>query len=766
MADAADTLDIVVKIALDEADRQYEAFKKKVETPLRIPIADASNAATTGRTFTGASVVTGPTNFNTAPSGVGPLTQQFGLQAAIVNRAIGGSGFGPGVGPLPTAAVNSVFGDTSKVLPGGSFAAISEAIAAQSSTAIVRSTRSTDAGNSGTFYRGPGQYGGSRLPELPLMGPIPNGTSEGAFEPSIPIGARGEMNPLSRVQRPIPVRASRVGSGGLSTVGAAVPEIRSSIRGLSVAAAAIMLTDEVGTYFQQGSDRNRYDSVGDAAEAGLSDARGAGFLSRQVARLGNVFSRGTFIDPDQAFDTARQSRGQTRSNQILDDARVSALQTSLIGRSGFGAETAAAQGTFAEESLRLNREAIANGYTNVGPGLAASGNRLRAQLADIGTRVGQDIDGRRGQALISTLSGVNDQFGAGLASINLQNQQQSFQLERDISGLPLSQAEGLRAAERLRAQGAVRSFGQSYVRSATAMTLSLNAQSQGSNLTQGGFGLAGTIVGIQGETQAAMMNAPGFAGYQRGYSNVTAADRERIEAIQRSGASQITAAKNNALANAFGQVGENAAAEQELNFNPFGAQRTRVRAAYSQAVERPGGGIIDIRTGEFRRAAESRRLGMAGVDQAEDLFRIDVGTNLDTEDRVRGRLAARDTVGARAEATAGAGISRARSLFRTDADLGRRARAGTIADLEQQTKDYALSFRAEQTNPYLMAVNNARDAQDPNEVFGAVQAAIRRTESTNLGAGQESGTEKLTPLNVKQAIEDGFTVALGKAVTN
>lgn len=409
----ADTkLTLGVDVGLEAAQTKLRAFYAEWEAKTLKLSADMANLGggnVPGKTFGGLSAASGPmpTAILQPRSAAVPAqpVQPGDLSGMMQSRWVGGAGFsnpsgglgGLGVGSAPfssipsSAATNSVFGDTSRLLPGGSFSAVASALASQSSTGLVRSTRGNDAGGYGSFYRGPSSYRagfagddvfegevvGSRM----LPGPIPAAgggarRTRGFGFPSMPSRpaawndgggdpSEADLNAwratLTDGQGPPRQRGGRVPrptslSQALGQSSGVFGRFGAALIGGSVFYAAARTVgyglDAIEQYQQSGIDemlaggdqRSAYDRALKRSDYAYNAPFGIG----TVARIANVDARAGQAYTSRQFDLSDEAAAGNSS--------FSSLRTSVTRQAGIAAAGLLGQFAQAYEASRLGAE--------------------------------------------------------------------------------------------------------------------------------------------------------------------------------------------------------------------------------------------------------------------------------------------------------------------------------------------------------------------------------------------------------------------------
>lgn len=507
----ADTLDIVVRLALAEADREYEAFKKKVETPLRVPMGNATNAPTTGRTFSGQAVTTGPLNTTpTAP--VAPVGQTGGLQsqmqAAIVARAagMGGTGFSPAAGPVPTASLNTMYGDTSKALGTSSLAGAMQAVAIQDMATGAARRRSPVAGS-----RAAGDWDAFVQSEIrdgltPAMGPGPMRTAR--------VGSLTSRNP----RQPLGSRFFR---------GATAGSIAQGAFGIAFTGAAV--AQQYASEYTQAIDAGTYDSLAQTAAAEASAARQTNMWQRSIGgflnrRLGNANSivnffggRGfgfRFTDEDTVDESNRTAAITRRAEEAIVGRRQNASfarDIDAMGQRGITAGITAVRNAARTEVDEL--DAQIKPLENKGLDVSDLRQRRslavrRAQQAETELRV--DFQTQLAN-MARTVPVLNSQaqgrsYEASLYDISARESQETIAMRVQTAGMsPADRANALATlGQRFEGERNVLRFEAN--RASRNLTASLGTEAEASRLRMGGRGLDATLEQIRGSASLQIEN--------------------------------------------------------------------------------------------------------------------------------------------------------------------------------------------------------------------------------------------------------------------
>lgn len=385
MADFNDSLSIDVQVQLANARREYETFKREVEqTPLKIA-SDFSVPTKENRTFGG---MPGPTGsgVEVRPSqgAQSSLNSTFGsqMQSVFVSRNIGGSMGGGGIsgglaaGPVPTAGVNSFFGDATRAMQGASVVNLMGAMSPmQAQAKMSRPSQFIEArleqlrqapmtrANEGAvsaeygklvgqseFWRGGGVFGAT-VPNNAGMVTVPAGMGPRAFQPG--------------PSAPTPGAPSVAGGGIMAGM--------SMSRGITTAGAglyfAASMADRYGTQFLQQQSGFRYDSTLENAQNAYAEARGMTLGGKIGGSIVNFFAPGTandFNTEAEAYDALRGATAQSeaKANLRANRARDAMSSNSLLR--GVSRVIADSDATFRAQSAEIAQEKIArfNGDTS------------------------------------------------------------------------------------------------------------------------------------------------------------------------------------------------------------------------------------------------------------------------------------------------------------------------------------------------------------------------------------------------------------------
>jgi len=183
--------------------------------------------------------------------------------------------------------------------------------------------------------------------------------------------------------------------------------------------------------------------------------------------------------------------------------------------------------------------------------------------------------------------------------------------------------------------------------------------------------------------------------------------------------------------------------------DPLGAQFASIDAEFAFNTAR-----IPRDSPEYR-----RQQVIAGQKRAEAQYGFGFGAMV-TGIGLMGSITAteygleRNTIGAQAAGIAASASQEALSLAMSGQGLNARlAMAAGNKQLDLLSREYALSFRAEAFDAQNMLINNPRDAQNPENIFGSIEA--QREKLNGISLDKKDINEKAMAEAIQQAMFDG-----------
>lgn len=707
----ADTLSVELQLLLANARDSWKSFRKEVESdPINASVA-LQGGKGEGRTFGGGTAVLGPENYR-KPEPAKPMAGLGTLldQSLITRGSIGGSGFGPGVRPLPTASVNTVYGQVS---PG---VVLSPAEAAQIGQPLRTTTSRSAVAHTDREY---GQYR-VRAVRSGIMDPMSRGDydREGGFQTAMAeIDYWNEQRARNRsdsaMQRqalksqpfygpgfnPDGTRGRRPGQAvpAVTPVDASPSSASSLLMGLTLARAATavggsilfaaQMADRYGSQAISQGEGFRYDSTLANAEAAYSEARGTSLGGRIGGWLVNFFAPGTandFNTPSEAYDALIRARAQSDEAGNLRGNRARDLATANMPLRGISRSLADNNAAYTSAEAEINSEIRSRGNAGAGDLYQKIESLRRERDANNNSALADFRESmNRSEDSIQVLRSTVELKGYAASQAELSASQMGEQREFDRSSSLLSPADRARGQRLINDRYALSNEALRYgaEQSARVEVGLATARVAGADLRMSGQPLDAQLGLINASTAARLMPA-----------NLDPSDpfyRERRDAIIAEGKSQSREA-------AFG----------------FGFARTQTQ------------------------------IGLAGES-----------TSLD-------RLLARDVVGSQAQGIAASGSQRIRDLAMNgmgpEAEI---ARANSIKQLDVLSQDYRFAFRAEAIDAQNILINNQRDSQDPMMVLGQIEDAkttIGQTSSNPADIQKEAfeaAMKSAMPDIIKQAVD-------------
>lgn len=531
-----------------------------------------------------------------------------------------------------------------------------------------------------------------------------------------------------------------------------------------VATAALSFADQYVSANDRQRNIGRFDTMLEQAEQAYSDNRSVGGIKLAIANQTNLMLRsaglpGLPIVDDravrEAYDNVRMVRGDVESRNMQFQAYSTDAATAMIGSSGFGSEAMASREAVNALVRNRNRPEYRNNPSlmyGLNIQIAAQERQNAATQADISARSGQA--GTQGffAGRIAAYAGDNNQYAAGLAGIQARQSQELFELNRTTRGMENSDAARLVAATNFRQTQEQISFNNQYSRQAYIQTLGIQA---GSLSSFGGGTYSSQTAALSLQRTAALTSLSGYSAYSRGES-VSASDRGRILATENSFALQQAQLEQSRFASQVGAESSVTMSRMRMAGNPLGADITGIVAGFQTGTV----GLSRDST-EFR-----QQQSVAAQNIQESVFGRGFGA-MQNRMGLTGSLMStirgleRNQIGSQAESIASSiGLQIQSLAMAGEAGNAELARTAGNAQLDLLSKEYGLSFRAQQFDAQNMLINNQRDAQDPSAVFGSIESARDKINNTT------SDPNKISAEALKEAVAQGIGGDLKQIIQN